>query len=89
MEVGFVELEHLNTPILLASIVEIKLAFLFSVELVDDPADALLADIGYGFIASIEGFALGCAGLRELNEDKLAVAVVLFVQVEDGMGGGG
>jgi len=88
-EVGLVKLEHHEAPIQLACIVEIKLDLLFGVELVDDPADTLFADIGYGFVACLEGFTFGCSGFRELNENEFAVALVLLVQVENGMGGGG
>ena len=87
-EIGLVELEYLEATILHACIVEIKLALPFSFELADNPADTLLADIGNGFVPCLEGFALMCAGFRKLDKDEFAVAVVLFVQIKNGMGGG-
>ncbi|MCZ7571389.1 MAG: hypothetical protein M5U01_22820 [Ardenticatenaceae bacterium] len=52
------------------------------VELLDDAADTLLGDVGDGWVV----FTARWFG--ELDENELAVAAVLLVQVEDGMGGG-
>ena len=52
------------------------------VEFGDHPADALLGDVGDGRIV----LALG--RLRQLDQDELAVAVVLGVEVEYRVGGG-
>ena len=59
----------------------VELAGVFVVELLDDPADTLLGDVGDG------GVVLAAGGFGELDEDELAVAAVLLVQVEDGLGG--
>ena len=52
-----------------------KLAFVFLVQLLDDQADALLGDIGDGWII------ISACGLWELDEDALAVAAILLVQL--------
>ena len=51
------------------------------VELLDDAPDALLGDVGDGRVV------LAARRLGKLDEDELAVATVLLVQVEDGVGG--
>jgi hypothetical protein len=62
------------------------LAFLFFFYSLDNPADTLLADFCNGFITGFICFGLFIAFFGELNTDKLAVAVVLFVQVKNGIG---
>ena len=62
--------------------VQVELARVLVVELLDDAADALFGDVGDGRVV------LAAGGLGKLDEDELAVAAVLLVQVEDGVGGG-
>ena len=61
---------------------QVELAGVLVVQLLDDAADALLGDVGDGRVVLTAGW------LGELDEDELAVAAVLLVQVEDGVGGG-
>src|SRR3989337_4436419 len=82
-EVGLVEFEDAETTVLVFAIFKVKLAFFGFVQLFYYPPDAFLADIRDRLIPSLEGFAVRGAGLRELNADKLAVAVVLLVEVND------
>ena len=58
-------------------------------DFISGPADAFLANIADGFIASFVGFALFAADFRELYHDELAVAAVLGIELHDGVGGGG
>ena len=88
-EIGLVEFEDAETTVLVFAIFKVELAFFGFVQLFYDPPDAFFANIRYRLIARLEGFAVLCAGLWELNADKLAVAVVLFVEVEHGVGGSG
>ena len=62
--------------------VQVELARVLVVQLRDDAPDALLGDVGDGRVV------LAAGGLGKLDEDELAVAAVLLVQVEDGVGGG-
>ena len=48
LEVGFGQLEDAEAAVLLAGVVQIELARVLVVELLDDPADALLGDVGDG-----------------------------------------
>ena len=82
LEVGLGQLEDPEAAILLAAAVQIELARVVVIELLDDPAHALLGDVGDGRVV------LAAGGLGKLDEDELAVAAVLLVQVEDGVSGG-
>ena len=55
---------------------------LLVVQLGDDAADALLGDVGDGRVVVAAG------GLGKLHEDELAVAAVLRIEIEDGVGDG-
>ncbi len=82
LEVGFGEFEDAKAAILLADVVKVELVGLLVFHLLDDAADPLFGDVGNGRVV------LAACRFGKLDEDELAIAAVLFVQVEDGVGGG-
>src|SRR5450759_4072138 len=82
LEVGLRQLEHAEAAVRRRAAVQVELAGVFIAQLGDGAPHALLGDVGDGRVV------LAAGGLRELNQDELAVAAVLLVQLEDGVGGG-
>src|SRR5450830_381413 len=82
LEVGLRQLEHAEAAVRRRAAVQVELARVLVAQLGDDAPHALLGDVGDGRVV------LAAGGLGKLNQDELAVAAVLLVQVEHGVGGG-
>jgi hypothetical protein len=65
--------------ILLPGLLKVQLSDLFVAQVLDDPPDAFLADIGDGWVIGT------LSRFWKLDEDELAVPAVLLVQVENGV----
>ena len=85
LKVGFRELEDFEAAILRFSTFQIEFATVFLVELLDDATYALLANVDDGLEACFVGGTVRGTGLRNLDENELPVATILFVQIKNGV----